>query len=158
MVRELEGGLAGEALSIAIAVSRFNEEVTTRLLDGALDGLKSHGVRERNITVVWVPGSFEIPLVAERLARSDNYQAVVCLGAVIKKETAHFEHVSQQVARGIATVSRVTGKPVIFGVLTTYTEEQALERSGGSQGNRGYDAALAAIRMANLLKEQELRL
>jgi 6,7-dimethyl-8-ribityllumazine synthase len=154
-VREVEGGLDGRGLRVGLVVARFNEEVTTRLLDGALSALGEHGVSQEQITVAWVPGSFEIPLVARKLAESARYDAVVCLGAVVKKETAHFEYVSDQTATGIAAVGRETGVPVLFGVLTTYTQEQAMERSGGREGNKGYDAAVAAIRMADLLRRLE---
>ena len=155
MVRELEGGLDGKGLRIGLVVARFNEEVTARLLDGALSALGEHGVSQDQITVAWVPGSFEIPLVARKLAESARYDAVVCLGAVIKKETAHFEYVSDQASTGIAAVGRETGVPVLFGVLTTYSQQQALERSGGKEGNKGYDAAVAAIRMADLMRRLE---
>jgi 6,7-dimethyl-8-ribityllumazine synthase len=132
--------------------SRFNEQVTSRLVAGAREGLLGHGVREEDLLLVWVPGSFELPLVARTLAASGRYQAVICLGAVIKGETAHFEYIAAEAARGIAAVSRETGVPVIFGVLTTYNLDQALARSGGEQGNRGYNAALTALQMANLLR------
>ena len=154
-MRELEGGLDGRGLRVGLVVARFNQEVTARLLDGALSALGEHGVSQDRITVAWVPGSFEIPLVARNLAESARYDAVVCLGAVIKKETAHFKHVSDQVSTGIAAVGRETGVPVLFGVLTTYSQQQALERSGGKEGNKGYDAAVAAIRMADLMRRLE---
>lgn len=154
-MRELEGGLDGRGLRVGLVVARFNQEVTARLLDGALSALGEHGVSQDRITVAWVPGSFEIPLVARKLAESARYDAVVCLGAVIKKETAHFKHVSDQVSTGIAAVGRETGVPVLFGVLTTYSQQQALERSGGKEGNKGYDAAVAAIRMADLMRRLE---
>lgn len=154
-MRELEGGLDGRGLRVGLVVARFNQEVTARLLDGALSALGEHGVSQDRITVAWVPGSFEIPLVARKLAESARYDAVVCLGAVIKKETAHFKHVSDQVSTGIAAVGRETGVPVLFGVLTTYSQQQALERSGGEEGNKGYDAAVAAIRMADLMRRLE---
>ena len=127
--------------------------MTERLLQGALDTLGAHGVVDEDTTVVWVPGSFEIPLVARKLATSGRYHAIVCLGAVVKKETAHFEYVAAEAARGIAAVGRETGVPTIFGILTTYDNQQALARAGGVQGNRGADAAEAAIRMANLMQE-----
>jgi 6,7-dimethyl-8-ribityllumazine synthase len=148
----LEGGLDGRGLRIALVVSRFNEPITVRLLEGARQALRDHGVADDDVTVAWVPGSFEIPLAAKRLAESHQFDAVVSLGAVIKGETAHFEHVAEQAAQGIAAVAREAGVPVTFGVLTTYTWEQAEARAGGEQGNKGADAALAAIRMADLLR------
>ena len=148
---ELEGELRGESLRIALVASRFNDSVTSRLLSGAREALREHGVKDADTIVVWVPGAFELPLVAQRLVDTGEYDAVICLGAVIRKETAHFEHVANQAAGGIAAVARESGVPIIFGILTTYTQQQAEARSGGDQGNRGHDAALAAIRMANLL-------
>ena len=153
MPREVEGSLRGRGLRIAIVASRFNQDVTDRLLRGALDALAAHGVADEDTTVVWVPGSFEAPTVARKLATSGRYQAVVCLGAVVKKETAHFEYVAAEAARGIADVGRETGVPTIFGILTTYNHQQALARAGGVQGNRGADAAEAAVRMATLMQE-----
>lgn len=152
MAKELEGGLGGQGLRIALVAARFNEFVTTRLLKGAQEALSGHGVRDEDVLVVWVPGAFELPLLAQRLAKSSRFDAVVCLGAVIKGETAHFDHISRLAAEGIAAASRSTDVPVLFGVLTTYTLEQALERSGGKKGNTGFNAAAAAIQMANLLK------
>ena len=153
MPHEVEGSLQGQGLRIAVVASRFNQDVTERLLQGALDTLLAHGVSDEDVTVVWVPGSFEVPIVARKLATSGRHQAVVCLGAVVKKETAHFEYVAGEAARGIAAVGRETGVPTIFGILTTYNSQQALARSGGVQGNRGADAAEAAIRMANLMQQ-----
>ena len=153
MPREIEGSLQGRGLRIAVVASRFNQDVTDRLLRGALDTLTAHGVADGDVTVVWVPGSFEVPTVARRLASSGRYQAIVCLGAVVKKETAHFKYVAAEAARGIADVGRETGVPTIFGILTTYNAQQALARSGGVQGNRGADAAEAAIRMATLMQQ-----
>jgi len=147
-----EGRLSGEGLSIAIVVSRFNELVTRALLAGAQDGLARHGVEPDSVDVAWVPGSFEIPLAARKLAESGRYQAVVCLGAVIRGETPHFDHVANQASSGISRVALDTGVPVIFGVLTADTLEQAMERAGGKMGNKGYDAAVAAIEMANLMR------
>jgi len=147
-----EGRPEGEGLSIAIVVSRFNELVTRALLAGAQDGLARHGVEPEGVDVAWVPGSFEIPLAARKLAESGRYQAVVCLGAVIRGETPHFDHVANQASSGIARVALDTGVPVIFGVLTADTLEQAMERAGGKMGNKGYDAAVAAIEMANLMR------
>jgi 6,7-dimethyl-8-ribityllumazine synthase len=147
-----EGQLRGEGLSIAIVVSRFNELVTRALLAGARDGLARHGVEPEGVDVAWVPGSFEIPLTARKLAESGRYQAVICLGAVIRGETPHFDHVANQASSGIARVALDTGVPIIFGVLTADTLEQAMERAGGKMGNKGYDAAVDAIEMANLVR------
>ncbi len=135
----------------AIVVARFNSMVTTRLLDGARRAFEDHGVPDDAVDVAWVPGAWEIPLVAQRLAGSGLYSAVVCLGAVIQGETAHFEHVAREAASGIARVAAETGVPVLFGVLTTYTLEDAVARAGGEHGNKGYDAAEAALEMASLL-------
>jgi 6,7-dimethyl-8-ribityllumazine synthase len=147
-----EGRLSGQGLSIAIVVSRFNELVTRALLSGAQDGLASHGVEPEDVDVAWVPGSFEIPLTARKLAESGRYQAVVCVGAVIRGETPHFDQVANQASSGIARVALDTGVPVIFGIITADTLEQAQERAGGKMGNKGYDAAVAAIEMANLMR------
>lgn len=142
----------GDGLRIAIVVSRFNEHVTSLLLQGALDGLAAHGVRDKDVTVAWVPGSFEVPIAAKAIARQGNVDAIVCVGAVIRHETDHYRYVAGEAARGIADVSRETGVPVMFGILTTETDEQALARAGGAEGNKGHDSALAAIEMANLLR------
>ena len=147
-----EGRLSGQGLSIAIVVSRFNELVTRALFSGAQDGLARHGVEPEDVDVAWVPGSFEIPVTARKLAESGRYQAVVCLGAVIRGETPHFDQVANQASSGIARVALDTGVPVIFGIITADTLEQALERAGGKMGNKGYDAAVAAIEMANLMR------
>jgi len=147
-----EGHLGGEGLSIAIVVSRFNDLVTRQLLAGAEDGLRRHGVEAEGVDVAWVPGAFEIPLTARKLAESGRYQAVICLGAVIEGETPHFEYVATQVSSGIARASLETGVPVIFGVITADSLEQALERAGGKMGNKGYEAAASAIEMANLMR------
>ena len=151
MSRKYEGNLLGEGLRFAIAVSRFNEFISGKLLDGALDGLIRHGVREEDIEVAWVPGAFEIPIVAKRLAQSGRYAAVLCLGAVIRGSTPHFDYVAAEVSKGIAHVGLDTGVPCIFGVLTTDSIEQAIERAGTKAGNKGYDAAMSAIEMSNLL-------
>lgn len=137
----------------AIVVARFNEPVTRRLLAGALDALRAHEVADDDIDVAWVPGAFELPLVARRLASSKTYDAVICLGAVIRGETAHFDHVASQAAAGVREAGEATGVPVTFGVLTTETAEQAFERAGGAHGNKGWDAAAAAIEMASLLEQ-----
>ncbi|QIB27741.1 6,7-dimethyl-8-ribityllumazine synthase [Caloranaerobacter azorensis] len=148
-----EGKLIAQGLKFGIIISRFNEFISSKLLSGALDGLKRHGVNEEDIEVAWVPGSFEIPLIAKKMAKSKKYNAVICLGAVIRGATPHFDYVSSEVSKGIAKVSLDTEVPVIFGVLTTDTIEQAIERAGTKAGNKGYEAALTAIEMANLLKE-----
>ena len=147
-----EGKLVSENLKFGIVVGRFNEFISSKLLGGAIDGLKRHGANEEDIDIAWVPGAFEIPLVANKMAKSDKYDAVICLGAVIKGSTPHFDYVCAEVSKGVATVSLNTGKPVIFGVLTTDSIEQAIERAGTKAGNKGYDAAVTAIEMANLLK------
>ncbi|MCH7578295.1 MAG: 6,7-dimethyl-8-ribityllumazine synthase [Chloroflexi bacterium] len=145
-----EGELDGAGLSLAIVVSRFNDSITGKLLAGAFDALQRYGVGEHD--VFWVPGSFEIPVVAKRLAASGRYHAIVCLGAVIRHETAHFEYVAGQAAEGIQRAALDTGVPCLFGVLTCESEEQALERAGGQHGNKGFEAVEAAIRVANLLR------
>lgn len=152
-MRTLEGKLAGEGLNIALVVSRFNSFITERLLEGALDCLRRQGVREDDLTVARVPGSWEIPLVAKNLAFSRAYDAVICLGAVIRGSTPHFDYVAAEVSKGIAQVSMESGVPVLFGVITTDTLEQAVERAGTKAGNKGYAAAEAAIEMVNLLKD-----
>jgi len=148
-----EGRLDGTGLRLAVLASRFNETITRALLDGALSGLRRHGVDEAGITVAWVPGAFELPLAAKRLAATGEFDAVVCLGAVIRGATAHFEHVAGQAAAGVTRAALDTGVPVIFGVLTTDTIEQAIERSGTKAGNKGFDSAVAAIEMADLLRQ-----
>jgi 6,7-dimethyl-8-ribityllumazine synthase len=148
-----EGSLQGEGLRVALVASRFNELIVERLVDGATSALRRHGVGDDDITVVWVPGAFEIPVAAKQLAASGSYDAVVTLGAVIRGATAHFEHVAGQAAAGVQRAALDTGVPVIFGVLTTDTIEQALERAGTKLGNKGAEAAVAAIEMATLLKD-----
>jgi 6,7-dimethyl-8-ribityllumazine synthase len=152
-VSELRGDLHARGRRFAIAVARFNELVTRKLLEGALAGLHANGVADEDVDVVWVPGAFELPLVARRLARSRTFDAVICLGAVIRGETAHFELIAGQAAAGIREAADATGVPVTFGVLTTETLEQALDRAGGKHGNKGWDAATAAIEMASLLEQ-----
>lgn len=147
------GQRRGEGLRVALVCSRFNELVTERLLAGASDGLLRHGVDEASVTVAWVPGAFELPLAAARLAASGEVDAVVCLGAVIRGATAHFDYVAGQCAAGVMRAQLDAGIPVIFGVLTTETVEQALDRAGGKSGNKGFDAAAAAIEMADLLRQ-----
>lgn len=147
-----EGTLIGSELRIAIVVSRWNDLVTRRLLDGALDALRRHGVATEAIDVAWVPGSFELPLVCQRMANTRRYDAVIALGAVIRGATSHYDHVAGAATSGVAQVSLATGVPCIFGVVTTENIEQALERAGTKAGNKGFDAAVAAIEMANLLR------
>jgi 6,7-dimethyl-8-ribityllumazine synthase len=150
-----EGSLKADGLKFAIAVSRFNSFITERLLEGALDCLRRHGCSDDDVEVFKTPGSFELPLVAKKLAKSSKYDAVIVLGAVIRGETPHFDYVAAEVSKGVAQVSLETEKPVIFGVLTTDSVEQAIDRAGAKAGNKGWEAALAAIEMANLLKETE---
>lgn len=154
-MRIYEGRLTSNNKKYGIVVGRFNEFIGGKLLAGALDALKRHGVNEEEIEVAWVPGAFEIPLAAKKMAQSGKYSAVVCLGAVIKGSTPHFDFVSSEVSKGIANVSLETGLPVVFGVLTTDTIEQAIERAGTKSGNKGYDAACTAIEMVNLFDELE---
>ena len=150
-LREIEGGVHAAGKSIAIIVSRFNRSITQRLLDGAVQCLKKNGANlERDVEIYHCPGAFELPQVASYITDKKKYHAVICLGAVIRGETPHFDYICQECAHGIGQVSRDRGIPVMFGVLTTNTYEQAMERSGGSAGNKGFDAALAAITMANL--------
>jgi 6,7-dimethyl-8-ribityllumazine synthase len=148
-----EGALTAKGLSFGIVASRTNEFITTRLLDGALDALRRHGVEEEQIAVVRVPGSFEIPLTAKRLATSGQYDAIICLGTVIRGATPHFEYIAGQVAKGVAAAALETGVPMAFGVLTTDSIEQAVERAGTKGGNKGFDAACSAIEMANLFRQ-----
>ncbi|OOM73643.1 6,7-dimethyl-8-ribityllumazine synthase [Clostridium puniceum] len=146
-----EGNLVSKGLKFGIVVGRFNEFIGSKLLEGALDGLKRHGASEEEIDITWVPGAFEIPLVAKKMAKNSKYDAVICLGAVIKGATSHYDYVCSEVSKGIAHVSLESEKPVIFGVLTTNTIEQAIERAGTKAGNKGYECAVSAIEMANLL-------
>jgi 6,7-dimethyl-8-ribityllumazine synthase len=152
-MRTIEGNLMGQGLKFGIVTGRFNEFIGSKLVSGAIDALIRHGVEEENIEITWVPGAFEIPLAAKKLAKSKRYDAVICLGAVIKGSTPHFDYVSSEVSKGVAHVGLETEMPVIFGVLTTDTIEQAIERAGTKAGNKGYDAAVTAIEMANLLKQ-----
>ncbi|NLJ72484.1 MAG: 6,7-dimethyl-8-ribityllumazine synthase [Syntrophomonadaceae bacterium] len=151
MARIIEGKLLGEEQKIGIVISRFNEFITSKLLSGCLDALYRHGVSDENIDIAWVPGAFEIPLVAQKMAGKD-YDAIICLGAVIRGATPHFEYVSAEVTKGVAQVGLNAGKPVIYGVVTTDTIEQAIERAGTKAGNKGVDAAISAIEMINLFK------
>ncbi|MBM7621293.1 6,7-dimethyl-8-ribityllumazine synthase [Bacillus tianshenii] len=148
-----EGNLVGTGLKVGIVVGRFNEFITSKLLGGAQDALKRHGVEEGSVDVAWVPGAFEIPLVAKRMADSGKYDAVITLGTVIRGSTPHFDYVCNEAAKGVSQASMQSGIPVIFGVLTTETIEQAIERAGTKAGNKGWEAAAAAIEMANLLRE-----
>ncbi|SFA41414.1 6,7-dimethyl-8-ribityllumazine synthase [Anoxybacillus pushchinoensis] len=147
-----EGNLVGTGLKVGIVVARFNEFITSKLLGGALDGLKRHGVAEHDIDVAWVPGAFEIPLVAKKMAESKKYDAVITLGAVIRGATSHYDYVCNEVAKGTSHAALSSGVPVIFGVLTTDTIEQAIERAGTKAGNKGWEAALSAIEMANVMR------
>ena len=152
MARELKGDLQGGGLRIAIVVARFNQFITEKLLAGALHGLLRHGVRDDDTVIAWVPGSFELPVVAKTLAQSHQYDSVICLGAVIRGETTHYETVATQAANGISRASLDTGVPIIFGVLTTENMDQAINRAGGKLGNLGYSAAVNAIEMARLTR------
>jgi len=152
LAKYFEGNLIGEGLKFGIVVGRFNEFFTQKLLSGALDSLHRHGVSDQDIEVAWVPGAFEIPMVARRMVDLGRYDAVICLGAVIRGATPHFDYVAAEVSKGIAKVGLDTGKPVIFGVITADTIEQAIERAGTKAGNKGWEAAATAIEMANLVK------
>ncbi len=151
-IRVIEGKVvAKKGMKVGIIASRFNSFIVEKLLDGAVDGLVRHGVEEENITACWVPGAFEIPVVAQKMACSEDYDAVICVGAVIRGSTSHYDYVCNEVSKGIAAVSMQTGKPVLFGVVTTENIEQAIERAGSKAGNKGYDCALSAIEMVNLM-------
>ena len=152
-MRVLEGNLIASGLKIGIITGRFNEFIGSKLLSGAMDGLVRHGVLEDDSDVAWVPGAFEIRMVAQKMAVSGKYDAVICLGAVIRGSTSHYDLVCAEVTKGIATASMKTGVPVLFGIVTTDTIEQAIERAGTKAGNKGYDSAISAIEMANLLKQ-----
>lgn len=152
MVKVYEGHLVGEGLKFGIVVGRFNEFITNKLLSGAQDALQRHGVSEQDVEVAWVPGAFEIPMVARHMVGMGRYNAVICLGAVIRGATPHFDYVAAEVSKGVAKVGLESGVPVIFGVITADTIEQAIERAGTKAGNKGWDAAVTAIEMANLTK------
>ena len=152
MARELTGDLQGEGLRIAIVVARFNQFITQKLLDGAQEALAQHGVREDDTLVAWVPGSFELPVVAKSLAQTKEYDSIICLGAVVRGDTSHYQIVSEQASSGIARAALDTGVPVMFGVLTTENVQQALDRAGGESGHIGHDAAVGAIEMARLMR------
>jgi 6,7-dimethyl-8-ribityllumazine synthase len=152
MSKQYEGMLLGKGLKFGVVISRFNEFFSKKLLEGAQDALLRHGVSDEDIEIAWTPGSFEMPLIAQKLAQTKKYDAVICLGAVIRGGTPHFDYIAAEVTKGIAKVNMDTGVPVIYGVITTDTLEQAIERSGTKAGNKGFDAAVSAIEMANLVK------
>ena len=152
-MRVLEGNVVAKGIRVGIVAARFNEFITSKLVGGALDGLKRHDVKEEDIDVAWVPGAFEIPLIASKMAKSKKYDAVICVGAVIRGSTSHYDYVCSEVSKGIAQVSLASSVPVMFGVLTTDTIEQAIERAGTKSGNKGFDCAMGAIEMVNLLRE-----
>lgn len=154
-MKTIEGKVVASGLKFGIVAARFNEFITNKLVGGAIDGLVRHDVNEDDIEVAWVPGAFEIPLIAQKMASSGKYDAVICVGAVIRGSTSHYDYVCSEVSKGIANVSLNTGIPVMFGVLTTDTIEQAIERAGTKAGNKGYDCALGAIEMVNLIKNIE---
>ena len=154
-MREFEGKLVSKNIRVGIVAARFNEFITAKLLGGAMDGLLRHDVKEEDIYVAWVPGAFEIPLIASKMAKSGKYDVVICLGAVIRGSTSHYDYVCNEVSKGIASISLETGIPVMFGVLTTDNIEQAIERAGTKAGNKGYDCAVGAIEMVNLVHEIE---
>lgn len=154
-MRVLEGNVVANGTRVGIVASRFNEFIVSKLVSGAQDALLRHGVKDEDITLAWVPGSFEIPLTAQKMAESGNYDAVICLGTVIKGATTHYDHVCAEVSKGVATVGLKTGIPTIFGIVTTDNIEQAIERSGTKAGNKGYDAACSAIEMVNLLQNMK---
>ena len=155
MIKTYKGKLVSKGIKIGIVAARFNEFITSKLLGGAVDALTRHEVCENDIEVAWVPGAFEIPLIAAKMAKSKKYDAVICLGAVIRGSTSHYDHVCSEVSKGIATVSLNSEIPVMFGVLTTENIEQAIERAGTKAGNKGYDCAAAAMEMVNLIREIE---
>ncbi|MBD5118674.1 MAG: 6,7-dimethyl-8-ribityllumazine synthase [Clostridiales bacterium] len=152
-MKTYEGKLVSNGIKIGIVAARFNEFITSKLLDGALDGLRRHDVRDEDIHVAWVPGAFEIPLIASKMSKSGKYDAIICLGAVIRGSTSHYDYVCNEVSKGIASISLDSGIPVMFGVLTTENIEQAIERAGTKAGNKGYDCAVGAIEMVNLIHE-----
>lgn len=151
-INVIEGKLVAENLKIGIVAGRFNEFITSKLIGGAVDGLKRHGVDEECIDLAWVPGAFEIPLIAKKMANSKKYDAIICVGAVIRGSTSHYDYVCAEVSKGIGAVALDSGIPILFGVLTTDTIEQAIERAGTKAGNKGYDCAVSAIEMVNLIK------
>lgn len=155
-MKTFEGKLIAQNIKIGIVAARFNEFITTKLLSGAMDGLLRHDVNEDDVHVAWVPGAFEIPLIASKMAKSGKYDAVICLGAVIRGSTSHYDYVCNELSKGIAAVSLGSGIPVLFGVLTTENIEQAIERAGTKAGNKGYDCAESAIEMVNLIREMDV--
>jgi len=152
-MKTYEGKLVSSDMKIGIVVARFNEFITSKLLGGALDALKRHDIKEKNVEIAWVPGAFEIPLIASKMAKSKKYDAVVCLGCVIRGNTSHYDYVCNEVTKGVAAISLQNDLPVIFGVLTTENIEQAIERAGTKVGNKGFEAATTAIEMVNLMRE-----
>ena len=152
-MKTLEGKLVAKGIRVGIVAARFNEFITSKLLSGAMDGLIRHDVQEEDIHVAWVPGAFEIPLIASKMAKSGKYDAVICLGAVIRGSTSHYDYVCNEVSKGIAAVGLDSGIPVLFGVLTTENIEQAIERAGTKAGNKGYDCALGALEMVDLIRQ-----
>ena len=154
-MKTFEGKLVSKEIKIGIVAARFNEFITAKLLEGAMDGLLRHNMDEKDIHVAWVPGAFEIPLIASKMAKSRKYDAVICLGAVIRGSTSHYDYVCSEVSKGIASVSLESGVPVMFGVLTTENIEQAIERAGTKAGNKGFDCAVGAIEMVKLMREME---
>ncbi len=154
-MKVFEGNVVSENIRVGIVAARFNEFIVSKLVGGALDGLKRHGVNEEDVDVAWVPGAFEIPLIAKKMANSGKYDAVICVGAVIRGSTTHYDYVCSEVSKGIAAVSMNSDIPVMFGVITTENIEQAIERAGSKAGNKGYDCALGAIEMVNLIREIE---
>jgi len=153
MIKTMQGQLNAQNRRFALIISRFNEFISQKLLDGATDCLLRHGADEKNMTVYWVPGSFEIPLIAQKMADEGKCDAVICLGTIISGDTPHFEYIASEVAKGIAQVSQRSGIPVAFGIITADTTEQAIERAGTKSGNKGWDAALSAIEMADLIRK-----
>lgn len=154
-MKVFEGSLIAKDVKIGIVSARFNEFIVSKLLDGALDALKRHGLDDENIDIAWVPGAFEIPLIASKMAQSKKYNAIICLGAVIRGNTSHYDYVCNEVSKGIATTSLNSGIPIMFGVLTTENIEQAIERAGTKSGNKGFDCAVSAIDMVNLINKIE---
>lgn len=152
-MKKIEGKVVAEGMKVGIVAARFNEFIVSKLVSGAVDGLVRHDVNEDNITLAWVPGAFEIPLIAKKMAKSGKYDAVICLGTVIRGQTSHYDYVCNEVSKGIAQVSLESEIPVMFGILTTENIEQAVERAGTKAGNKGYDCALGAIEMVNLMRE-----
>ncbi len=154
-MKTYEGKLVSKDIKVGIVAARFNEFITSKLVSGAMDGLLRHDVKEEDVSVAWVPGAFEIPLIASKMAKSGKYDAVICVGSVIRGSTTHYDYVCNEVSKGIASVSLETGVPIMFGVLTTENIEQAIERAGSKAGNKGYDCALGAIEMINLIRSLE---